>query len=94
MGEVMLAASLGGVASQSPWKVSRQTCAGMRGPSRTRSSMYHFGTGWKRGNHVNESRTHSSSSGSESCSTSLAKGGRPCRLRGDPTSTSRLRVAD
>jgi len=77
----------GGRALTSPASVSRHTCAGMRAPSRTRPSRYHWGTGWTRGNQAKNVRTQAASTGSVSRSTSPAKDGRPRRLRGDPTKT-------
>ena len=50
--------------SSSPWNAARQTWAGTRTPSRTRSSRYHRGTGWCSGNQASDSRTHWASTGS------------------------------
>ena len=47
-----------------PLNASRHTWAGTRAPSRTRSSMYHGGTGWVLGNHVNDFLTEATSMGS------------------------------
>ena len=95
---MMVPASVGGRADVRPLKAPRHTWAGIRAPSRTRSSMYHGGTGWILGNHVNDFLTQATSMGSVSCSTSSANAGRPCNVRGDPTRTrparrSGLRIA-
>lgn len=57
---VIVAVSVGGRAVTSPASVSRHTYAGMR----TRPSMYHRGTGWKRGNQARNLLTQAASTGS------------------------------
>jgi hypothetical protein len=89
VGAVIASVSVGASAVMSPVSVSRQTCAGRRSPSRTRSSIYQFGTSWKRGNQVSDFRTQFGSTGSVRRCTSSANAGRPCRLRGAPTRTRR-----